>query len=183
LAWSAFLLPFVEEQPLFDELDLTKPFDSPRNARPASTILPIYICPASLRGARRVQGRGPCDYGGIYGERITSPNQPPKGSMLFDESVAIDDIVDGTSHTVIIAEDSRFPDGQWINGRNIFDQAFAINAAPDWENDIRSEHAGGANGVFADGSVRFLTESIDVRVLAALCTRAGREVNVEVEDR
>jgi prepilin-type processing-associated H-X9-DG protein len=96
--------------------------------------------------------------------------------MLFDESVAIDDIVDGTSHTVIIAEDSRFPDGQWINGRNIFDQAFAINAAPDWENDIRSEHAGGANGVLADGSVRFLTESIDVRVLAALCTRAGREV-------
>jgi len=28
----------------------------------------------------------------------------------------------------------------------------------------------------ADGSVRFLRESIDIRTLAALCTRAGDEV-------
>jgi hypothetical protein len=179
LAWSVFLLPFIDEQPLFDSLDLETPFDSPRNARGAATILPVYVCPASVRGARQVQARGPCDYGGIYGERITSPNQPPKGTMLYDRPVALHDIVDGGSHTLIVAEDSRFPDGQWINGRNLFDQAFAINAAPAWENDIRSEHAGGAGGGLADGSVRFLAESVDVRVLAALCTRAGREVFVE----
>jgi hypothetical protein len=98
--------------------------------------------------------------------------------MLYDRPIAMDDVVDGTSHTLLVAEDSRFLDGQWINGRNVFDQAFAVNAAPAWENDIRSEHVGGAHGALADGAVRFLAESLDVRILAACCTRAGREVHV-----
>ncbi len=123
-----------------------------------------------------VNGRGPCDYGGIFGERITSANNPPKGTMLYDRAISIHQVEDGTSHTLIVAEDSWFSDGQWINGRNIFDQAFAINVAPQWENDIRSEHHGGAYAARADGSVSFLSNSLALRVLAALCTRAGHEV-------
>ena len=45
-----------------------------------------------------------------------------------------------------------------INGRNIFDQAYAVNAAPGFENDLRSEHPGGANVLFADGHVIFLAD-------------------------
>ncbi len=175
LAWSAFLLPFIEEQPLYESLDLDTPFDSRENAHAAAAVLAVYVCPDSIGGTRLVEGRGPCDYGGIYGERITSPNKPPKGTMLYDQAIAIRHIEDGTSNTLIVAEDSQFVDGQWINGRNVFDQAFAINAAPVWENDIRSEHAGGAQAARADGSVTFLTESTDLQVLAALCTRAGHE--------
>ena len=37
-------------------------------------------------------------------------------------------------------------------------------------------HPGGANFLFADGSVHFLPAAIDIRVLAALATRAGGEV-------
>jgi prepilin-type processing-associated H-X9-DG protein len=85
------------------------------------------------------------------------------------------EVTDGTSQTLILAEDTAWPDGQWINGRNIFDQAFAINAAPAFENDIRSDHPGGANGLLVDGAVRFLAESTDLDVLAAICTRAGGE--------
>jgi len=176
LAWSAFLLPYIEEQALFDSLDLTTAFDSLENAAGAAKTLSVYICPSSLRGERLVEGRGPCDYGGIYGERITSPNNPPKGTMLYDIQISTAHIQDGISNTLIVAEDSRFDDGQWINGRNIFDQAFAINLAPDWENDIRSEHSGGAFATRADGSVSFLDESLALNVLAALCTRAGHEV-------
>jgi prepilin-type processing-associated H-X9-DG protein len=32
-------------------------------------------------------------------------------------------------------------------------------------------HTGGVNGLFADGSVRFLRQSIPIRTLAALVTR------------
>jgi prepilin-type N-terminal cleavage/methylation domain-containing protein/prepilin-type processing-associated H-X9-DG protein len=176
LAWSALLLPFVQEQALAESLDLKTPFDSPENAWGAAQVVPVYVCPASQRGARLVRGRGPCDYGGIHGERITSPNSPPKGVMLYDERIKLRDVTDGAAKTVIVGEDSRFDDGQWINGRNIFDQAFAINAAPDFENDIRSEHGGGANVVLCDGSVHFLSEEMNLRVLAALCTRAGGEM-------
>lgn len=176
LAWSVFVLPYLEQQTVYDQMDLEQPFDSPRNAWAASQILPVFICPASSRGAVRVQGRGPCDFGGIYGERIQGPNQPPKGLMIYDRAFRDTEVSDGLSTTLILGEDSAWPDGQWINGRNVFDQAFAINRAPSFENDIRSQHGAGAHGVFADGRAVFLGETIDLPVLAALCTRAGREV-------
>ena len=176
LAWSVFLLPYLEQQNVFDQLDLMQAFDAADNAIGASTVLSVYLCPSSIREDDQPEGRGACDFGGIFGERITSPNNPPKGVMLIDRAISIRDIKDGTSHTLIVAEDSKSPDAQWINGRNIFDQAFPINQAPAFENDIRSEHPGGADGVFCDGSVRFLSESLDDELLAAICTRALGEV-------
>jgi prepilin-type processing-associated H-X9-DG protein len=175
LAWSAFLLPYVEQKPLHDQLDLSKAFDSPENAAAAAAVLPIYVCPSVPDGSRLASERGPCRYGGICGERITSPNSPPKGVMLYDRAIRIAEIPDGTSNTLVISEDSDFSDGQWINGRNVFDQAFAINRAPAFENDVRSKHPGGANGLFCDASARFLAESMDLPTLAAICTRAGKE--------
>jgi hypothetical protein len=150
--------------------------DSPENAEAAATIIPSFVCPSSRRSDLLVENRGPCDYGGIFGERISSPNSPPKGVMIYDRRIAARHIKDGLSHTLIVGEDSRFTDGQWINGRNLFDQAFAINAAPVFENDIRSDHTGGAHAALADSAVLFLSEATDLDVLAALCTRAGKEI-------
>lgn len=95
--------------------------------------------------------------------------------MIYDTAFSIRDVKDGLSNTLIVAEDTGWPDGQWINGRNLFDQAFPINAAPDFENDIRSDHPGGANVCFADGHIEFLNQEMDLLVLAAICTRAGGE--------
>ncbi|MFK7767655.1 MAG: DUF1559 domain-containing protein [Mariniblastus sp.] len=176
LAWSAFLLPFLDQKNVYDQLDLKTPFDSLENEEAAATIIPVFVCPSSQRGSKTTNGRGPCDYGGIYGERISGPNNPPKGTMLHDIAIALRDVTDGSSNTLIIAEDSGWRDGQWINGRNIFDQAFPINDAPFFENDIRSEHPQGANALWCDGSVRFLAESTDLQTLAAICTRAGGEI-------
>ena len=41
---------------------------------------------------------------------------------------------------------------------------------------VYSFHPGGANAVFADGSVHFLKASMDIRIFARLVTRAGGEV-------
>ncbi len=176
LAWSAFLLPHLEQTSSHDRIDFAKAFDSSENAAAAAEIVPIYLCPSSSRESHLIDGRGACDYGGIYGERISGPNSPPKGTMLYDRVVRIRDIPDGTSHTLIVSEDSNWKDGQWINALNVFDQAFPINRAPSFENDIRSEHAGGANAAFCDGSARFLAEDMDLKTLAAICTRAGGEI-------
>jgi prepilin-type N-terminal cleavage/methylation domain-containing protein/prepilin-type processing-associated H-X9-DG protein len=176
LAWSAFLLPYLEQDNLSKQLDFSQPFDASVNATAAAQVVTLYLCPTSRRIGKQVQGRGACDYGGIFGERITSPNNPPKGVMIYDRAFRLTDIRDGATNTLMISEDCGFLDGQWINGRNVFDQAFAINKAPPFENDIRSDHPQGANGLFADGSARFLPETMSLNVLAAICTRSGGEV-------
>ena len=175
LAWSAFLLEHIEGESLHGRIDFEKAFNSEENASVAAEVVPTYLCPSVVRESNRIDGRAACDYGGIYGERITGPNNPPKGTMLYDRAIKIRQILDGQSTTLIVSEDGGFRDGQWINGKNIFDQAFAINDAPEFENDIRSDHRGGANALFADGAAVFLHEAMDLQTLAAICTREGEE--------
>lgn len=177
LAWSSLLLPFLELESVYKQIDFSKGYDKPENARAASQALPVYICPSNPRTEMRLYGLGVCDYGGIYGERLVCKKWCNNGVMIYDRPFSIREISDGTSNTLIVAEDSESNDMQWINGNNVFEQAFPINKAPDGENEIRSNHSGGgANGLFCDGSVRFLHESIDIETLAAICTRQLGEV-------
>lgn len=176
LAWSALLLPYLEQEPLHRRLDLGKAFDAPENARAAAAVLSVYLCPSNPRDIFQIRDRGVCDYGGIFGQQLTNPSPWANGVMLYDQPVALDEIADGASHTLIVSEDCNSPDMQWINGLNVFEQAFPINRAPPGENEMCSRHAGGgANAVLCDGAVRFVSESIEPAALAALCTRDGGE--------
>jgi prepilin-type processing-associated H-X9-DG protein len=53
----------------------------------------------------------------------------------------------------------------------------AINCTNAYE--VYSMHPTGANCLFTDGSVHFLSASISIRTFAALCTRAGGEMILE----
>jgi prepilin-type N-terminal cleavage/methylation domain-containing protein/prepilin-type processing-associated H-X9-DG protein len=175
LAWSATILPWLDEQPLAERIDFKRPFDHPANAAAAATPLAVYRCPSSGRPPV-VAGLGGCDYGGITGERIVSPNNPEKGPLVHDRGFRELEIADGLSKTAFVGECAvgDWPDGQWINGRNLFDQRYAVNW-PTWEDELRSRHPGGAHALFGDGAVRLVAESTDLRVLAAACTRSGGE--------
>ncbi len=175
LAWSAYLLPYLEEKGVDKLIDLSKAFDSKTNALAAAQIVRTYLCPSDGRASLLVAGMGGTDYGGIFGQRIIGNNNPPNGCMIYDRPIRLLDISDGTAHTMIVAEDTHTGDGQWINALNVFDVSTAINRAAPLENDVFSNHPGGANTLFADASVHFLNESLDTRVLAALVTRAGGE--------
>ncbi|WP_146399929.1 DUF1559 domain-containing protein [Planctomycetes bacterium CA13] len=178
-AWSAFVLPQIEQTAVWERINFSVPYDDPINADVAASVIPTYICPSTPRSSNRLKDRGVTDYGGIYGERIVSRNDPPSGVMIHDRAIRFRDILDGTSTTIVVSEDAGFADGQWINGKNLFDQAFQINHAPKFENDMRSYHPQGVHGLFGDGAVRFLTDSMDLEVLASICTRAGKEVVTE----
>lgn len=176
LAWSAHILPQLEEESTYKLLDLNKAYDHAANTVGAAHVVPVFICPTTRRDANLQLGRGMIDYGGILGERIVSPNDPFKGPMIHEVAISIKQITDGTSKTILIGENVQTSDGQWINGRNLFDQSpFPINMAPLYEDDLRSFHSGGVHALLADGSVHFIRETIDAKTLAALCTRAGGE--------
>lgn len=183
LAWSALLLPFLELDSVYNMLDLSESYKSSANALGASQVLPIFICPSNPRTEKTIFGRGVCDYGGIWGERLVCPSEYcNNGVLIYNRSHSIREIPDGTANTLIVSEDGESTDMQWINGNNLFEQAYPINQTPEEDtpgndNEIRSYHiGGGANGLFCDGSVRFLSESIDIATLAAICTRQLGEV-------
>lgn len=178
LAWSSFILPWLEEQTTADLVNYQKPYDDPANAAAAAKVLSVFLCPSAGRKSGLVGGMGGCDYGGVVGERIVSPNNPEKGVVCTDISYGPRQITDGLSKTILVGECARepWPDGQWINGRNLFDQAYGINATMTfWEDEMRSNHPGGAACVAVDGSVQFISETTDPRIVAAACTRARGE--------
>jgi len=132
------------------------------------------------------------------GPRDEQGNYP--GVFRVNRTTRLTDIQDGASNTIMMAECAGRPQlwhgrepvpnvwltgGPWASrsllwGRGATEDgtAFygtcAINCTNDRE--VYSFHAGGANAVFADGSVHFLNATIDIRVFARLATRAGGEV-------
>ncbi len=46
-SWRTLILPYMEEQKLYESIDLTKPWDDPVNAEACKTIVPAYQCPAA----------------------------------------------------------------------------------------------------------------------------------------
>ncbi|HEY7308017.1 MAG TPA: DUF1559 domain-containing protein [Gemmataceae bacterium] len=132
---------------------------------------------------------------------LTNTPTPALGLSPNPAGTRITDIMDGTSTTILITEDAGRPrlwqagkegpnnaleGGPWdhfkgpiilqgssSNGLTKPGQC-ALNCNNDQE--VYAFHTGGANAVFVDGSVHFLKFGMDIRIMAALITRAGLEV-------
>jgi prepilin-type N-terminal cleavage/methylation domain-containing protein/prepilin-type processing-associated H-X9-DG protein len=198
LSWGSSVLPYLEAKPIYDSIDQSVPYTDPANLTVGRTVMPVFLCPTAPNGSvLRRSGDLPSSsthtyaknhYGGVNGEaELRAPgaqNNPERGAMVLEKPISIKQIIDGASHTILIAEAPEGVHGCWISVRNLFDQSRPINHPADpgstfvfWHfgQEISSYHPGGAQTVFADGSVHFLQESMHDRVLAALCSRAGGE--------
>ena len=188
MGWAAAILPGVEQRALYDGLNFHFASNVAVNSTASATVLNVYLCPSQPRAENRSKLAadpflaGDADYGGMYGPRgLTVPpliNNPPRGAMIFDKCLGFNQLTDGTSQTIQIGEAPEAINALWSSGHNIFDQSAPINARPAYEygEELTSQHPGGVNVLFADGSVHFLKQSMNPLVLAGLCTRAGGEV-------
>ncbi|MBI3837164.1 MAG: DUF1559 domain-containing protein [Planctomycetia bacterium] len=200
LAWSVFLLPFIEERNTYARFDCGFAYNSIQNRVAGGTAIRVYNCPSTARLAADRSGDTTgdlnkngqwdpgddlafTDYGGNFG--FTGLNRPfMSGVLIWERPIPIAQILDGTSHTIIVSEDTGRGaafDGQWANGENIFDESGPINDRflPEflWQNnEMWSDHPGGINALFCDGSVHFLSEEMNLESLASLCTRNSGEV-------
>lgn len=130
-----------------------------------------------------------------------------RGVLVPNHMTRTREIRDGMSNTIMLAEDAGRPQ-LWRAGIQIFDQpdvlggpweaffsGFVVQGSDDEgvsspgscainctnNREVYSFHPGGANAVFADGSVHFLQKNMSIQVLANLVTRAGCEI-VSAED-
>jgi prepilin-type N-terminal cleavage/methylation domain-containing protein/prepilin-type processing-associated H-X9-DG protein len=133
-------------------------------------------------------------------------SRPPYLGVLSASQVTshylarIADITDGTANTILLAESAGRPtlwragrpvlgvyvrNASWVGPTLIFGQGSSVDGATKLgrcainctnDHEVYSFHSGGANAVFADGSVHFLKASLDMRMLARMATRAGGEV-------
>jgi prepilin-type N-terminal cleavage/methylation domain-containing protein len=219
-SWTPYMLPFIEQENLARlyrlDLGLVGNDDTRHNsAAPAAATganvhrVPGFLCPSAPLSTQRIGqfNREVRDYSATA--TIPVPNafllqQPPTdstnvGVLGIDVSRRITDITDGSSNTLLLAEDAG-KTGHWQMGTfislGIGNGAWAANStsiklrgfnaatmsqpgpcAINCENndEIYSFHSGGANVVCADGSVHFLSASTNINIVAALITRAGGE--------
>lgn len=112
------LLPYLEQGPLYKQIDFTVPHSSAVNAGPAGTSVPVFLCPADPQ-ASPPAGSGGNNYVGSYGTTIKwgQNGSVANGVFWHDTSTTglgcrFGDITDGTSNTAAFAERRK---GDWSN--------------------------------------------------------------------
>jgi prepilin-type processing-associated H-X9-DG protein len=151
LSWRVMILPFLEENNLYNEFHLDEPWDSEHNLKLLDRMPAIYANP------RVVTLPGHTVYLAPYGENTGWP----------EDSFKIAQITDGTSNTIAVVEASSEVAVPWTKPDDLEIEFFPDSS---W-----MPPGVGANVAFFDGSVRFLDSFIDPTVLQGLFTMNGGE--------
>ena len=179
-AWSALLLPFIEENNIYENVAVD--FGTQLTAANANTVGAVidgYRCPSSTLPDFNNDDEATSNYNGNHGRQSNTGDQ--RGIFWRNSEVNFRDITDGTSNTILVGEtegDSRtgndeFPVwGQatqkrhqvfsWGNHNRIINESIQADrcrgrCGAGWS----SRHPGGAQFVFCDASTHFLSETIE----------------------
>jgi prepilin-type processing-associated H-X9-DG protein len=154
LSWRVLLLPYLNDQPLYEQFKLDEPWDGPSNKPLLARMPKVFACPSLPPGSPDTS---------IY-QVIIGPGTMFEGSR----GVSIRDVTDGTSNTLMVVESTAPVPWTQPSGLPYTPKAPVKG--------LGSVHTGGFNALFADGSVRFLKNSVPPTTLDALITRNGGEV-------
>jgi len=161
-SWRVLMLPYIEQQGLYDQIRLDEPWDSEYNRQFHNQMPSIYACPSAKSGNRE---NGLTSYSVVVGME-SYPLELNVGRPLKE-------IRDGTSNTIAIVE--RKTPVCWMDPTQeiTFEKACeGVNVSADG---LGSNHTGGMNVAIFDGSVRFISNTVTPGDLRALFTWAGGE--------
>ena len=132
-SWRTLILPFLEQQALYETIDLTKPWDDPVNATGAQlSPLWIYHCPSD---------------GGPQNRTTYLANVAPNGCFNLKPPKRLSELGSGGANALLLVEvplDRSIP---WMCPDDA-DETLILSIGPD----SKLEHAGVFNGAMCDGS-------------------------------
>jgi prepilin-type processing-associated H-X9-DG protein len=154
LSWRVLLLPYLDQQALYQQFHLDEPWDGPHNKLLLSRIPPAFQCPSFP-----LTGTVDSTYQVLIGP----------GTMFEKaEGMKPEEVTDGASRTLLVVESDE--PGPWSQPSDLtYTPGQPITG-------LGSKHPTGYNALFADGSVRFLKDAIDAATIEALATRNGGEM-------
>jgi len=177
LSWMVSVLPFVDQAPLYNRIDRKKGWKDAANRRPIQTRMMVFQNPGVA--VKKEPSYGSTHYVGIAGvgkDSLTAKVHNKKtGIFGYERATRIRDIRDGTSNTMMASEASANY-GAWGSGGTATIRAFTKKPYINGPDGIGGPFPGGCNVLFADGSVRFISNKISPTVLEALSTVQGGEV-------
>jgi hypothetical protein len=149
LSWRVAILPFIEEEKLFNEFKLDEPWDSEHNIKLADRMPKLFV---------PVRGKA---------EKNQTFYQMFAGENTLLGKVRLTDVTDGLSNTFMVAEAEKpvtwtKPDDMPFDGKKVpslggmFDGEFHV--------------------LLGDGSVQRIPKGVDATTLLSSITRNGGEV-------
>ena len=125
-AWGTFILPYVDQAPLFNKINFSEPMSSTQNSALMQFKLPVYQCPSDPKPDTFQTEDSPsmtlatANYAGVFGliepDRCEIPYgttdsaQNAQGQCVSDGTffhnsvIRMRDFTDGTSNTLIVGE-------------------------------------------------------------------------------
>lgn len=188
MGWAVALLPFMEQQNMFNTVNMNKSVYDPDNLMVRGTVIAVLHCPTDWAGSKNGTIAA-TNYVGIHNDAEAPINSDNNGILFLNSSVRYEQITDGSSNTLLLGEKMRGADELgWATGtRDSLRNASGVNAGattpsklipnpdPLVVGGISSHHTGGVNAAMADGSVRFFSSAANTTVLQQLANRHDGE--------
>jgi prepilin-type N-terminal cleavage/methylation domain-containing protein/prepilin-type processing-associated H-X9-DG protein len=222
--YGTTMLPYLEQQPLAQSLNIDLPCQFPENLTGTRTVLSTFLCPSVSEGSRHFdvmdqpgtvlarfsRSHYVLNTGRDEAWAYTTEDQGriADGPFFRNSNTTIAQIRDGLAYTTFMGEHSAIlSDKTWVGvvpgavvcpsprfAFSLCDYAATLvlshsgpasaedfvihppNARSAHVCQMYSEHPGGCNILFGDGSVRFVKETCNQLAWAAMATIRGGEV-------
>ncbi|TWT37232.1 hypothetical protein KOR34_21790 [Posidoniimonas corsicana] len=154
-SWRTLLLPYLEMQPLYESIDLTKPWDDPANQHAREASIDVYNCPSA------VHDEGMTTYVVVTGKGMAFDGPTP---------TKLSDVKDLESETLAIVDVNGKRAVHWMSPDDITLEQLEVF----WTEE-HGHHPGVVQAAFIDGRARALSQQMPLLQLRAMLTIAGGE--------